>query len=116
VRAVKVAHHGSRGAQEPGAWDAHVRSRADQTWAIIAPFRHGSVTLPDVEVLRDLHGRGVRLAICDARPVRARARDARWRLDRSVDEVCAGPLIAITWTATGACTAVRGRRAAVYVA
>ncbi|HEX4419307.1 MAG TPA: hypothetical protein VH165_15450, partial [Kofleriaceae bacterium] len=64
VHAVKVAHHGSRGALEPEAWDEHVRAQPAETWAVIAPFERGDVTLPDAEVLRDLR----------ARPTNARSR------------------------------------------
>jgi Metallo-beta-lactamase superfamily len=111
ARAVKVAHHGSRGALEPEAWDEHVRAQSNETWAIIAPFRHGSVTLPDGEVLRDLYGRTVRLAICDAVPL---AKSARWKLDASTEVVCSGPVVVLSWSSTGACSAMRGKRAAIY--
>lgn len=114
VHAVKVAHHGSRGALEPEAWDDHVRTLPTETWAVIAPFKHGGVTLPDVEVLRDLHGRGVRLATCDAAPTKAAASAAGWLIDGSVKEVCVGPVIALAWSSAGACSAARGKRAAIY--
>lgn len=114
VRAVKVAHHGSRGALEREAWDEHVRADARETWAIIAPFKHGRVTLPDAEVLRDLYGRAVRLAICDAAPAAALVRAARWKRDSSVKEVCAGPVVALSWGSDGACSVARGKRAALY--
>jgi len=114
VRAVKVAHHGSRGALEREVWDEHVRADASETWAIIAPFKHGGVTLPDAEVLRDLYGRAVRLAICDAAPVASRVKAARWRRDSSVKEVCAGPVVVLSWGLDGTCSVARGRRAAAY--
>lgn len=81
ARAVKVAHHGSRGALELAAWDEHVREQPSETWAIIAP---------------------------------SLAKAAGWKLDRTVEEVCAGPVIALSWSSDGACTAARGKRAAIY--
>lgn len=116
AHAVKVAHHGSRGALESEAWDDHVRTRPDETWAIIAPFKHGGVTLPDAEVIRNLHDRGVRLAMCHAAPTKEAVSAAGWTPDSSVEEVCAGPLIALSWSPTGACSAARGKRAAIYAA
>lgn len=109
-----MAHHGSRGALEPEAWDKHVRKESRETWAVIAPFRHGNVTLPDAEVLRDLCGRAVRLSICDAAPTMSLTKAARWKLDDSVKVVCPGPLIALSWSSAGACSAARGARAAIY--
>jgi hypothetical protein len=116
VHAVKVAHHGSRGALEPEVWDEHVRAQPTETWAVIAPFKHGGVTLPDAEVLRDLHERRVRLAMCDAVPAQAAVTAAGWSPDGSVKEVCAGPVISLAWNSTGVCSAARGTRAAVYAA
>lgn len=116
ARAVKVAHHGSRGAWEPAGWDEHVRPTPAETWAIIAPFKHGGVTLPDAEVLRELYGRGVRLAICDAAPARSTATSGGWIADAAVSPVCDGPVIALSWDASGACAVERGARASVYTA
>ncbi len=116
AHAVKVAHHGSRGALESEAWDDHVRTSPEETWAVVAPFKHGGVTLPDAEVLRNLHGRGVRLAMCYAAPTKDAVRAAGWTPDGSVKEVCAGPLIALSWSPAGACSAARGKRAAIYTA
>jgi len=111
AHAVKVAHHGSRGALESEAWDDHVRRQPDETWAVVAPFKHGGVTLPDAEVLRNLHGRRVRLAMCNAAPTKEAVYTAGWTPDSSVEEVCAGPLIALSWSPAGACSAARGKRA-----
>ena len=114
AHAVKVAHHGSRGALEFEVWDEHVRAQPAETWAIIAPFQLGDVTLPDAEVLRDLHGRGVRLALCDAARAQTATSATGWSPDGSVAEVCPGPLISLSWNSDGACSTVRGQRAAVY--
>lgn len=114
VRAVKVAHHGSRGAFEHDAWDEHVGDPPDETWAIIAPFRNGGVILPDLEVLRDLNARQVRLAICDTETIGSLPAAAGWRVDPSVHEVCDGPVVCLQWEASGLVQAARGRRATAY--
>jgi len=115
VRAVKVAHHGSYDAFDPDAWADHVRAAPLETWAIIAPFQNGGVTLPGFDVLRELHGRGVRLGICDAEAAAALAKTASWREDSSVPVVCEGPLIGLSWDEAGLEEGIRGRRAGVYV-
>lgn len=115
VRAVKVAHHGSYGAFAPEAWADHVRPAPLETWAIIAPFQNGGVTLPGLEVLRELHGRGVRLGICDAGAPAGLVKTAGWREDPSVPVVCEGPLIGLSWDEAGLEEGIRGRRAGVYV-
>jgi hypothetical protein len=114
ARAVKVAHHGSRGAHEDDAWDDHTRTQPEETWALVAPFWHGAVELPNPEPLRDLGARGVRLGLCEASRARRLALQAGWVEDVDVDEVCDGPVMVLRWGDDGACTPTRGRRAAAF--
>lgn len=114
LRSVKVAHHGSRGAAEEDAWATHVRAKPDTTWAVIAPFDHGKVLLPDIEVLQLLRTHRVRLAVTDYIRVADRVKATKWKVDSSVDEVCPGPVVALRWKKNGVCVATRGKRARVY--
>jgi hypothetical protein len=72
---VKVAHHGSKGAFFPGAWERHARTR--KTTAIVAPFAPSS--LPSGSTLLDLraHCHGLGLS-SDGGGAFARARGSGW--------------------------------------
>lgn len=64
VHAVKVAHHGSRGAFHEPVWDRHARPDGS-TVAVLTPFK---TTLPTDSVLQSLTTRCERLGITKASP------------------------------------------------
>lgn len=75
---VKVSHHGSRDGHHSAAWVEHARNR--KTTAVVTPFKHGSVQLPNEGVLQDLRTHvGTLTLTSDAGACQQRASDAGWK-------------------------------------
>jgi beta-lactamase superfamily II metal-dependent hydrolase len=111
VEVVKVAHHGSKGAFSPAAWQRHAKTR--RTTAILAPFSPSP--LPSDSTLVDLRAHCARLGIsAEGGAAFARARAAGWVDVAGAPPAGAAPCIAVTLDATGALTMFREGGAALF--
>lgn len=111
VDLVKVAHHGSKGAFFPGAWQRHARAR--KTTAILTPFAPSR--LPSDSTLVDLRQHCSMLGISagggDAFP---RAEAAGWTLAVGALTDTPAPCIAAVFDAAGSLRLFRGQAAVLF--
>jgi hypothetical protein len=111
VDVVKVAHHGSKGAFSPDAWQRHARTR--KTTAILAPF--ASSPLPSDLTLLNLRTHCATLGIsAGGGSAFARARTAGWNDVPGAAVTTTAPCIAVVLEPTGAPQLFRDGGAALF--
>ncbi len=111
VDVVKVAHHGSKGAFSPDAWQRHACTR--KTTAILTPFAPSP--LPSENTLLDLRAHCVGLGIsADGGDAFDRARKAGWADVAGPAVTGTAPCLLVTLDATGALEMFREGGAALF--